>query len=124
MARGREPQPFRHHVVAVQCQGGRSPESPFYAACGIDSYSLPRFHTAHAIRASLLARGYGGLVVRFSSARAQVRSRSWRSAFLAWHSTDRAPWISSMRRYESPRFEMRPSRLRRPLEYSRGVRPR
>ena len=43
---------------------------------------------------------------------------------LAWYITDRAPWISSMRKYGSPRFEIDPNRILPPVPLCRGTNPR
>ena len=59
------------------------------------------FQTAQAILASLLAKATAALLcpMRFSRARAQVRSRLCclvGFALWAWHRIERAPWISSL----------------------------
>jgi len=43
---------------------------------------------------------------------------------LAWHITDRAPWINSVRKYGSPRLEIDPKRILPPVPLCRGTNPR
>src|SRR5258708_4411139 len=81
------------------------------------------------MRAILLASAHTALLrlLRASTASAQPRSGSsgWPARFFivaAWI-TERAPCVSNIRRYTSPRLEMRPSLRCCPEECSLGVSP-
>ena len=105
---------------------GERSASHHSVSSSIDSKLRSLLQTAQAMRASLLARATAALL--WPRAHWRSRAQTWRwlgcPRLLAAQRTERAPWMRSIRRYGSPRFEIEPSRRMSPLECSRGVSPR
>ena len=79
-----------------------------------------RSRTSQIVRTILLAR---------ATAATLAGRRAWipfcqAVGALVWYITDRAPWINSVRKYESPRFEIDPNRILPPVPLCRGTSPR